>query len=370
MPAPPTSGDFLDLVQKSGLADEKKLGTYVEKLRAARALPDAPGQLAGLLVRDGLLTIFQAEQILLGKWRGFTIGPYRVLERLGSGDGGSVYLCQDERLNCCVAVKVLPAAKVADSAALARFLREARVAACLEHPNIIRLHQVSQEGNLHFLVSEYIDGSTLHEITRQNGVLDVSRAAHYIRQAVGGLQHLHGRGLVHRDMMPRNLLIDRKGLVKIIDMGRACPVERLKDILARGYDESDDGTPDYLAPEQTRDSIGVDLRTDIYGLGATFYFCLSGRPPSDEGTIAQKLIWHQTCHPQPIRDLRPDVPEGVVAIVEKMMAKDPARRYQTANEVADALTPWTQSPIPPPSEAEMPQLSPAAAAALRAGGQP
>jgi serine/threonine protein kinase len=369
MLAPSTSSDFLDLVQKSGLVDEKKLAAGLEKLRAAPALPDDPGKLAGLLVRDGLLTIFQAEHLLVGKWRGFTIGGYRVLERLGSGDGGSVYLCRHEHLGRCVAVKVLPSAKAADAASLTRFLHEAQATACLDHPNFSRALDIGVADNVHYLAREYIDGLTLHEITRQNGVLDALRAAHYIRQAARGLQYAHERGLVHRDIMPRNILVGRQGMVKIIDMGRARRIEHVKDSLVRGYDENDPGTPDYLAPEQGRASHGVDTRTDIYGLGATFYFCLTGLPPFDEGTTAQKFIWHQTRQPEPIRALRPEVPEGLAAVVEKMMAKDPAQRHQTAQEVVDALAPWTQTYIPPPPESEMPQLSPAARDAIRAGGK-
>jgi serine/threonine protein kinase len=366
MPAPSTVSEFLDLVRKSGVVEEKKLDTHVERMRAAGALLDDPGKFAGLLVRDGLLTIFQAEQILLGKWRRFTIGNYKVLERLGSGSMGSYYLCWHTRVRRCVAVKVLPAARADDTSSLERFYREARALAALDHPNIPRAYDIDQDDKLHFLVMEHVDGSTLQQITEQNGVLDVLRASHYIRQAALGLQHAHETAAaVHRDLKPDSLMVERNGIVKVIGWGlvRFCSDE--EDILK--YDASVLGTADYMAPEQARNSHAVDIRADIYGLGGTFYFCLTGQTPFDEATTAQKLIWHQTRQPEPIRALRPDVPEGVVAVVEKMMAKDPAQRYQTPAEVADALAPWTQTPIPPPPESEMPQLSRAARDAIKAG---
>jgi serine/threonine protein kinase len=323
MPAPSTVSEFLDLVRKSGVVDEQKLDTGVEKLRAVQALPDDPGQLAALLVGDGLLTQFQAEQVLLGKWRRFTIGKYKVLERLGSGGTGSYYLCRHMGMGRCVAVKVLPAAWADDASSLERFYREARALAALYHPNVIRAYDIDQDETLHFLVMEYVDGSTLQQITEQNGVLDVLRASHYIRQATLGLQHAHeAAGLAHRNVKPRKLLVDRNGIVKIIGWGKA-----------RFCDDEGDNLP---------------KKSDIYSLGGTLYFCLTGRTPF-------------------IRPLRPEVPEGLASIIERMMAKDPDRCYQTAQEVADALAPWTQTPIPPPPEAEMPQLSPAAREAIKAG---
>jgi serine/threonine protein kinase len=360
MASPTTNDDFLQLVRKSGVLEDKRLDTHLERLRAAGALPGEPGKLAGVLVRDGLLTHFQAEQILQGKWRRFTIGRYKVLERLGTGGMGSVYLCEHKVMRRRVAVKVLPTAKAEDPAALERFYREARAVAALDHPNLVRAFDIDQEDNLHFLVLEYVEGASLHELVKRSGPLDVLRACHYIRQAAVALQHAHEAGLVHRDIKPGNVLVDRSGTVKVFDLGLARFFNDEEDNLTQKYDENVLGTADYLAPEQALDSHGVDIRADLYSLGATFYYTLTGRPPFAEGTVAQKLIWHQTRQPKPIRALRPEVPEAVVAIVDKMMAKEPAQRYQSPAEVVEALAPWTQTPIPPPAEAEMPQLCPAA----------
>jgi serine/threonine protein kinase len=356
MPAPSTSEELLELVRKSGVLDEKRLDAYLEKIRAVSGLPKEPGRVAGLLLRDGLLTGFQAEQFLQGKWRRFTIGKYKVLERIASGGMGSVYLCEHKFMRRRAAVKVLPTAKATDPSSLERFYREARAVAALDHPNIVRAYDIDQEENLHFLVMEFVDGSSLQEIIKQSGPLDPIRSAHYIGQAALGLQHAHEvAGLVHRDIKPGNLIVDRSGTVKILDMGLARFFHDEDDLLTQKYDENVLGTADYLAPEQALDSHGVDIRADIYSLGATFYFCLTGRTPFNEGTVAQKLIWHQTRQPKPIKSLRPEVPAGMAAVLEKMMAKDPAQRYQEPREVVQALAPWTKGTIAPPAAAEMPQ---------------
>ncbi|MGH7222288.1 MAG: protein kinase domain-containing protein, partial [Gemmataceae bacterium] len=361
MPSPTTSDEFLELVCKSGVVDEKKLTAYLDKVRAAQSLPATPATLAGVLVRDGLLTHFQAEQFLQGKWRRFTLGKYKVLERLGAGGMGTVYLCEHKLMRRRVAVKVLPEQKAQDTSSLERFYREARAVAALDHPNIVRAYDIDQDDKLHFLVMEHVDGASFQDIVKKAGPMEVLRACHYIRQAALGLQHAHDTaGIVHRDIKPGNILVDRNGIVKILDMGLARFFHDEDDILTKKYEENVLGTADYLAPEQALDSHSVDIRADIYSLGATFYYCLTGKTPFADGTIAQKLIWHQTRQPKPITQLRPDTPAGVVAIVEKMMAKDPAQRPQTPLEVAEALMPWTQTPIPPPPEKEMPQLSPAA----------
>ncbi len=360
MSAPATNDELLSLVRKSGLIDEKRLDEYLAARRGASAVPGSPKGLADLLVRDGLLTRFQANQLLQGKSRGFLLGgKYKLLEHVGSGGMGSVYLCEHIAMRRRVAVKVLPLDKAKDSSYLERFYREARAVAALDHPNIVRAHDIVQDDKLHFLVMEYVDGSSLQEIIAKSGPLDVQRAAHYLSQAAWGLQHAHEAGLVHRDIKPANLLIDRAGTVKLLDMGLARFFHD-DDNLSKRYDETVLGTSDYLAPEQALSS-DVDIRADIYSLGATFYFCLTGQTLFGEGRAAQKLIWAQTRQPKPIRSLRPEVPEGLAAIIEeKMLAKEASQRFQLPAEVCEALKPWTQEDIPPPPAEEMPQLSPAA----------
>jgi serine/threonine protein kinase len=359
MAAPTTVDEFLDLLRKSGVAEEKRLATQLERMTTVVPAPATPGEAAAQLVRDGVLTNFQAEQLLLGKWRRFTIGKYKVLERLGSGGMGSVYLCEHRVMRRRVAVKVLPSAKANDPAALERFEREARAVAALDHPNIVHAYDIDQDESLHFLVMEYVDGASLQEIVKRSGPLDYIRAAHYIRQAAEGLRHAHANGLVHRDIKPGNLMVDRTGVVKLLDMGLARFFNDEDDILTKKYDENVLGTADYLAPEQATDSHSVDIRADLYSIGSTFYFVLTGKTPFGDGTIAQKLLWHQTRQPRAIRSLRPDLPEGLASVIARLMEKDPQKRYQMPADLIAALEPWTRTPIPPPTEAEMPKLSPA-----------
>lgn len=362
MPAPGTADEFLDLVRKSGTVDDERLSAYLSKLRASGVtVQQEPATFASLLIHDGILTHFQAEQFLMGKWRRFTIGKYKLLERLGFGRMGGVYLCEHEPTHRQVAIKVLPTAQADDPPSLERFYREARALAALAHPNIVRAYDIDQDEGVHFLVMEYVDGSSLQDITDKCGPMAVLRASHYMRQAALGLQHAHEiAGIVHRDIKPSDILVDRGGGVKIIDMGLARFSGDEEAVLTTRHDEVVLGTPDYMALEQAIDPHSADIRADIYSLGATFYFCLTGHKPFPGGTAAQKLIWHQTRQPEPIRQLQPTVPEGLAALIERMMAKDPSQRPQTPQEVADALAPYTAEPIGPPPEDEMPRLSPAA----------
>src|ERR1700722_12771934 len=256
MAAPATINEFLDLVRKSGVADEKRLDAHVQKLKNSSLLPPEPAKAAGVLVRDGFLTHFQAEQIMQGKWRRFTIGKYKVLERIGSGGMGQVYLCEHKLMRRRVAVKVLPAAKAKDSSALDRFIREARAVAALDHPNIVHAYDIDQDEDLHFLVMEYVDGANLQEIIKKSGPLDVLRACHYMRQSALALQHAHEHGLVHRDIKPGNILVDRTGVVKVLDMGlaRFFNENEEEDQLTKKHDDGTLGTADYLSPEQAMDS--------------------------------------------------------------------------------------------------------------------
>jgi serine/threonine protein kinase len=361
MAAALSSNQFLDLVRKSRLVDEKRLESFLESF--SPKLPAHSGDLARHLVQGGLLTPFQVGQLLHGRWRGFLLaqGKYKLLDRLGAGGMGQVFLCEHVRMRRLVALKVLPTDKLdEDRTALERFDREARAAAALDHPNIVRAHDIDTDGRLHFLVMEYVDGFSLQEFVRKHGPLDVVRACHYIADAARGLQHAHEAGWVHRDVKPGNLLLGRDGTVKLLDMGLARLFADSSDNLTSRHEKKAVlGTADYVAPEQATNSSDVDVRADVYSLGATLYFLLTGRSPFDKGSITQKLIWHQTKQPEQVRSLRPDVPKELEAILNKMMAKKPVNRYQEPAAVEAALEPWTRQPIEPPAEQEMPLLCPA-----------
>jgi len=363
MPAPATTDEFIALLEKSCVLEPQRLSSELEQLRATGPLPAGPSELAGLLVNQGALTYFQADQLLHGKWRGFTLGKYQILERLGSGGMGVVYLGEHKMLRRRVALKVLPLTRAQDPWFLECFYREAQAVAALDHPNIVHAHDVDRDGDLHFLVMEFVDGANLQAIVSKHGPMDPARVANYIRQAADGLQHAHEIGLVHRDIKPGNILLDRQGTIKILDMGLACfsrtgggNTSIVEDDARRIV-----GTDDYLAPEQIVNSDDVDVRADIYSLGATAYFLLTGKPPFDDVELDHhKLIWHLTRHPRPIREIQPQIPEKLVAVFEKMMAKNPWQRLQTPVAVFEALAPWTQEPILPPPASEMPGLSLAA----------
>jgi serine/threonine protein kinase len=360
MPAPVTVNEFIDVVRKSGLVNDDKLRPELDRWGTDVAAPNNPEQAATALLNSGVITRFQARQFKLGRYKRFVLaGKYRLLELLGVGGMGAVYLCEHIFMKRLVAIKVLPIEKLADPSNLERFYREARAVAALDHPNIVRAYDIDKADNLHFLVMEYVDGTSLQEIIARYGPLDATRAAHYIAQAAVGMHHGHLLSLVHRDIKPGNLLLDRTGVIKLLDMGLARFFNDKDDNLTAKYDDSCVlGTADYLAPEQAISNV-VDIRADIYALGGTFYFMLTGQSPVPDGTVAAKLVFHQTQEPRSVLDFRKDVPPDMLAVLKKMMAKKPGERYQTPLEVAEALAEYAHADVEPPPIREMPDLCPA-----------
>jgi eukaryotic-like serine/threonine-protein kinase len=353
MPVPTTTADLAQLVEKSQLVENHRLAPYLKQLQAMNGSALSPKDWAAILVRDGLLTKFQAKLLLQGKWRNFFIGgKYKVLEHLGAGGMGTVYLCEHRFMRRRVAVKLLPPDKAENNGGLERFRREAQAIARLDHPNIVRAHDIDQDGPIHFLVMEFVDGVTLQHLVDARGPLGVARSVNYIAQAAQGLHHAYRMQLVHRDIKPSNLLLDRGGTIKILDLGLA-RFQASADNLTRLIDSKTVlGTADYLAPEQARDS-NVDIRADIYSLGAMLFFVLTGKPPFDGGNVAQKLIKHQATVPPLVTTLQPDVPKGLAAAVAHLLEKDAARRPQTPADVVELLRPWLE-PVDPPTPEEMP----------------
>ena len=353
MPAPHTPEEFLAITEKSELLDKPKLASIAQAL--VKILPPnaTASEVAAFFVREGHLTVFQSKLLLQGKWRNFFIGSkYKVLEHIGAGGMGTVFLCEHRHMKRRVAVKLLPIEKSQTSGNIERFVREAQAVARLDHPNIVRAHDVDRDGPVYYLVMEYVDGVCLQQLVEHTGPLPVDRAVNYIAQSAAGLQHAHGAGLVHRDIKPSNLLLERGGVVKILDLGLA-RFSAHSEQLTRQIDSNMIlGTADYLSPEQARDSC-VDIRADIYSLGALFYYLLTGHAPFHNGSVAQKLIFHQTAKPKPVNAGRRDIPDGVSAIVDRMLAKDAADRPQIPWDVIEALRPWL-SEVPVPTDAEFP----------------
>jgi eukaryotic-like serine/threonine-protein kinase len=341
-----SQNSFLQLLEKSGLIDPQTLKVLVEEFERTEAGdPDEGELLAQFLIRKGELTTWQARKLLQGKHRGFHLGKYRLLSLLGRGGMSSVYLAEHKVMRRRCAIKVLPSKQVNNKAALDRFHQEAQAVASLDDPNIVRAYDVDlvEEGGnqIHFLVMEYVEGRSLQEIVDQDGPLSIPDAVNYICQAARGLEHAHRAGMVHRDIKPSNLLLDRTGTIKVLDMGLARFFEQAdQQSLTLEHDQRVLGTADYLSPEQAVDSHGVDTRSDIYSLGGTLYFLLTGHPPFPEGTLAQRLLAHQTRQPRPIREERPDVPPSLVKIIERMMAKSRDQRQASVGQVRDELQQW------------------------------
>ena len=272
---------------------------------------------------------------------------YEVLGEIGRGGMGVVYKARHLKLNRLTALKVIRKERLAHPDAVRRFRREAQAAARLSHPNIVLVYECDQDGDTHFLAMEYVPGLTLQRLVEQSGPLSVGQACHLMRQAALALQHASEQGLVHRDVKPSNLMVVAPGgkppprpVVKVLDMGvarlhpSANAVEESMTTLTR--DGAVIGTPDYVAPEQLENPHGADMRADLYSLGCTFYFLLSGRVPFPGGTLLQKLDRQRWETPPSVDQLRPDVPPAAAAVIRKLMAKRPDDRYRTAAALAAA----------------------------------
>ena len=289
MPTPKTVAEFTDLWTRSELIVKSDLEQYLSKLSARGDQPTDANGLADLAVKDSLLTKFQVRLLMQGRYKNFFLaGKYKVLEHLGTGGMGAVYLCEHRQMRRRVAVKLLPPDKN-DPDRVMRFQQEAQAVAMMNHPNIVRAFDVDREGEIHLLVMEFIDGISLQQLVDRRGPLSIDRTVNYISQVACGLQHAGEKGLVHRDIKPSNLMLDTLGTVKILDLGLARFARLLLDSPSSKDSQIVLGTADYLAPEQARTS-SVDIRADIYGLGAVMYFMLLGRPPFEGGNVAQKLM--------------------------------------------------------------------------------
>ncbi len=367
MPAPTTIPDLIDRLRRSGLIPTDRLDGFLAGLQSSGHTPATPVALLARMVEAGMITQFHADRLAAGKYKGFQLGSYLILDQLGAGGMGQVYLAEHTAMRRLVALKVLPVFSSEDMVARERFFREARAAATLDHPNIVRVFDLCQEGRLLYLVMEYVEGISLQSLVSRRGPLAVSAACHYARQVAFGLQHAHDLGFVHRDIKPANLLLDRAGVIKVLDLGLVRSEADASQGLTRQLDNrSILGTADYVAPEQAVDSSNVDIRADLYSLGATLYFLLAGRPLFPEGRTAQKLVWQQIKDPIPVTRFRPEIPAELGEVVHTLLRKRPEDRYQIPAEVFDALAPWDQSEVIPPDEELMPQSPPRVQAARSA----
>lgn len=338
MPATSSDLDFLDLAMKSGLVSEEA----IQKLeQTSPEILDDPAAISAEMIRQGLITTFQSKVLLSGKYRGFILGPYKVLEPIGKGGMGRIFLAEHTSLQRRVAIKVLQVEKAKNQELLQRFYREARAAAALDHPNIVKIFDVNQGAGTHFLVMEYVHGMTLQQIVTARGPIHYQKAIQYIIQTATGLKHAHEKGFIHRDIKPDNIILSTEGVIKILDMGLARSLDQEQDNVTKLMNPNAIyGSVDYISPEQ---SIGgaVDARSDLYSLGATLFALITGVAPFS-GTSAQVLVSHQLTEVPNLARFRASVPPQLNAIVAKMMAKQPNKRYRSASEVIDALLPWLE----------------------------
>lgn len=273
---------------------------------------------------------------------GRLIGPYRLIRLLGQGGMGAVYQAVHSKLDKIVAIKLLTRDSSINGRVIERFEREMRAVGKLSHPNIVGALDAGEAAGHHFLVMEYVEGQDISRLIRQNGAYSVGQTCEIVRQAAQGLHEAHAQGLVHRDIKPSNLFLTHKGLVKILDLGlaRVSEVAGLPDLTHSGQCM---GTPDYMAPEQWTNARDVDGRTDLYALGCTMYQLLTGRPPfgtPDNDSLGTKVMAHISLAIPDIRKTRKDIPSEVVAILEKLLAKDRRKRYQSGADLAIDLLPF------------------------------
>jgi serine/threonine protein kinase len=245
------------------------------------------------------------------------------------------------------ALKTLPFQRLTEGSAIARFQREARAIGALNHPNIVQAYDFDRAGGLWFLAMEYVDGASLQQFVHRHGAVPWPQACEYIAQACAGLQHAADQGVVHRDVKPANLLLDRTGVVKILDMGLARIfgefLERGEQPLTMRFDENVLGTADYLAPEQAEDSHAVDVRADIYSLGLTLYYLLTGKLAVQGKGVAEKLRWHRDSDPPSLAEVCPAAPRELDAVLRRMIAKLPNERYAFPSEARQALAPFCRT---------------------------
>ncbi|HZV04035.1 MAG TPA: serine/threonine-protein kinase [Gemmataceae bacterium] len=336
----PTVEGFLKTVLRSGLLDRGQLQEALRDVPLNRR--DDPQALADHLVRKGKLSRFQASRILKGIGRGLLLSHYQVLAPIGRGGMSTVYLARDDRSGELVALKLLPPSRWRDQERLlARFQREMELSRLVAHPHLAWTHESGFCMGVYYIAMEYIPGKNLSRIVAEGGPLKVPRAARLMAEVASGLEHSHNQGLIHRDLKPSNIMITPNDHAKVLDLGLALieGEEAAQDVIGgQGYIV---GTMDYIAPEQTTDSTAVDGRADIYALGCTLYFALTGRPPFPGGTGRDKIRRHRQEEPTPLRELAPDVPVGFARLIERMMAKDPAQRPPSAVAVEDELRAWT-----------------------------
>jgi hypothetical protein len=340
---------FEECAQLSGLLAAEQIQEIVRlavQRWGAEALSDPTirgERLAEVAVELGLLNQWQARQLLEGRIK-FTLGSYRVIDSLGRGGVGQVFKAVHELLEREVAIKVLPKER-ATPERIEQFLREIRTLASLDHPHLVRALDAGRDGGVYYLVLEYVPGLNLRKYVQGHGPLGEEEAANIIAQVALGLDYAHRRGFVHRDVKPGNVLVTAAGVAKLSDLGFASSV--FEEELSDSRSARIVGTADYLAPDHIQAPWDPKPAWDIYSLGCTLYYAVTGRVPFPEGTTEEKLRAHLEKEPVDPRELNPGLSPAFVAVLKQMMAKDPQSRPASAREVVLRLGPWLDPAILP-----------------------
>jgi serine/threonine protein kinase len=367
--------ELVRAVLRSRLLTDQEVAEYLDTFPPEKRPPDG-NALAEAMVKDERLNRWQANAILQGKEKRLVLGEFALVERIGKGGMGDVFKAVHRPSGTFAAVKVLPeevvqqpAAKplapsestqmhsTQPSVALGRFQQEVMAASRLCHRNIVATYDAGEQDGIHYLVMEYVDGQDLGTLVQKHGPVGVVSAVGWILQAARGLQYAHSKNVIHRDIKPGNLLVDRDGTIKILDMGLARVVEEetvpLGATLAERLTVQGEmlGTVDYISPEQASDTRSADRRSDVYSLGCTLYRLITGKPIYDKNSPMGKLLAHLD---EPVPSLcaaQPDVSAALDLVFRKMVAKRPEDRYPSMSEVIAALEACPESGVRSPLSA-------------------
>ena len=332
-----TVEQFVEILCKSDLIEKKQIATLKGQL-AKNSGKIELDSLVQKLITAGWITEWQSGKLLCGKHQGFFLDKYKLLSHLGTGGMSTVYLAEQCLTGQKRAIKVLPRKNIGHSSYLDRFYQEGRAVAALNHQNIIRVFDINHSGDTHFMVMEYVQGSDLYDVVTENGPVDFDYARDCTIQAAKGLSHAHKNNLIHRDIKPANLFRTSDGVIKVLDLGLALlKSDGEQHSLSRQFNENTMGTADYLSPEQAIDSHEIDHRSDIYSLGCTLFYLLTGRPPFNTGSLATRIANHQNLPSPLVTDFRSDCPDDLASACSIMLEKDPSNRFKDCESLIDAL---------------------------------
>jgi serine/threonine-protein kinase len=327
--------DILPILRQSGILPERQFEDVRERVLRGDYPYDSK-ELAQRLIREGVLTEYQARRILSNKPHGMVVGRYVIMDRLGSGAMGRVYKAHHQLMDRIVALKIIAPEIVTNGRVVARFQREMKMVGRLDHPNVVRAYDADQLGQTLYIVMEYVQGKSLSQKFKREGAIPAQDVVNYAAQAALGLAHAHAQSIVHRDVKPSNLLLSDTGQVKVLDLGLGVLMEADEASSFATADGIAVGTIDYMSPEQACGK-EVDGRSDIYSLGCAMYHLISGRLPFPGNSPVERLGKRISGRPVPIHEVKPDLPQAFLQVFERMLAARPSERFQTATEAAEAL---------------------------------